>query len=609
MKRQYLSLFAGIIALLTMNACTDGFEEINTNPNRITAAEPEFIFGLSPVSTLRTIGGAGDGASRANNWFIFGNYSQFWSVIGGSAPQYSADGESDNLWNGLYSNSLKPLFNIINNYGNTPGYNNRVAMAKIWRSYVFSILVGMYGPIPYTEACNGEVAASYDKEEDIYQGILNELKTAYEAINVNSTSDKYPVTAEPFLKSDLERWAQFAHCIRLRTAMRIADCDVKNPDKTWLVKLADMAKAVVAEELDNAENNMLIKNNSGNFFLTFDNNDLNTRNPLFFILEQMVADEKARQLANLPIPHESLLMWIKPTTYNDPVLSVYIKEGDGKSGTRPNPKTNKYAGRPNSFGVPTDYQYTAGWSSPYGNLSAYANWPTIGESFLVSDAKYCVFSYPELCFIRAEARLKGYWTKGKTAQEYYYEGIDARCLRYGATQASINTYKDFPGIKWSVPTDTASANVVASEFMDYLGGFTNSLLGGEEDNLKRIVVQHWLSLYGQNIDAWTLIRRTQLIPFKPSFNASQDGGYVRGTWAYICERLTYPGSERNINTKETQKAIQEYLYDNTLHDIQDRVTFRLIFAADNPGLPAPPVGSVAYAAFPYPLPNQALNRK
>ncbi|GHU68290.1 hypothetical protein FACS189413_04810 [Bacteroidia bacterium] len=609
MKKQYLSIIAGLIALLAMNACTDGFEEINTNPNRLTTTEPEFIFGLSPVSTLRTIGGAGNGAVRANNWFIFGNYSQMWSVVGGGGPAFNAEGAADDLWNNLYGNALKPLFNIVNNYDNNPGYTNRVAMAKIWRSYVFSLLVGMYGPLPYVEACNGEVETRFDKEEDVYLGILAELKAAYQALNENNTVDKYPAAAEPFLKSDLTRWSQFAHCIRLRTAMRIADCDVKNPDKPWLVNLANTAKAVVAEELENAENNLLIKDNTGNFSMAFVPGEAdNTQNPLFFIVNQ--STEKDQKLGDFPIIHESLMMWMKPATYDDPVLSYYITEANVGSGqTR---GMDKYRGRPNSMSRPTDYN-RPGWSNPYDKTNKYEHFATIGSAFQKSNAVYYFFSYPELCFLRAEAKLKGYWTGGsKTAEECYYEGIDARCLKYGITQAKINPYKNFPGIKWSTPTDTVSASVIPDEFFDYLGGFTNSLLGGEEDNLKRIIVQHWISLFGQNIDAWTLIRRTQLIPFKPNFSTSLNDGYIKldthGQWGYIPERLVYPGGERRINTKEAQNAIQNYLYDNTLHDVLDRVTFRLIFAADNSGLPEPPIGTAAYSAFPYALPNLAINR-
>ncbi|HET6555897.1 MAG TPA: SusD/RagB family nutrient-binding outer membrane lipoprotein, partial [Prolixibacteraceae bacterium] len=451
-NNRYSKIITTIVAILLLTACTEGFEEINTNPNRLTSTEPDFIFGLSPVTTLRAIGGANNGASRANNWYLFGNYSQMWAVEGGGAPHFSADGASEALWNDLYANSLRPLYNIINNYEENPGYKNRVAIAKIWRSYVFSVLAGLYGPLPYTEAVNGDISASFDKEEDIYAGILAELKEGYEAINVNNTTDKYPVDAEPFLQSDLKRWKEFAHCIRLRTAMRIAECDVNHPDKPWLQPLAASAKAIVAEELDNAENGLLIGANAGNFYMNFDNSDLNTRNPLFFIVDQMTPAEKKKQLGNLPVLHESLMMWTKPATYNDPVLSVYVKAGDG--GTRPRPVSDKYLGRPNSMGAPTDYRYPTGWVSPYANVVDYPNYATIGKEFLKSDAPYYFFSYPELCFIRAEAKLKGFWTGGKSADVYYNEGIDARCTKYGVAQDKINTYKNFPGIKWDTPTDT-----------------------------------------------------------------------------------------------------------------------------------------------------------
>jgi hypothetical protein len=606
MNKIYIKITA-LFFILALTACTQGFEEINTNPNRITSTDPDFIFGLSPVTTLRAIGGSGNGATRANNWYLFGNLSQMWAVEGGSAPHFSADGASDEIWNSLYANSLKPLYNIIDNFKDNAGYKNRVAIAKIWRSYVFSILVGVYGPLPYTQACNGDISAAFDKEEDIYSGILAELKTAYESFDVANTNDKYPAEAEPFLQSDLSRWVQFAHCIRLRTAMRIAECNIINPDKPWLSSLATEAKKVVVEELNYAEKGLLISSNAENFYMNFDNNDLNTRNPLFFIVDQMTPAEKKKQLGNLPVLHESLMMWMKPSTYNDPVLSVYIKAGDG--GTRPKPVSDKYLGRPNSMGAPTDYRYPNGYVSPYANVVDYPNYATIGKEFLRSDLPYYFFSYPELCFIRSEAVLKGIWSGSKSAEDYYYEGIDARCLKYGVAQDKIDTYKNFPGIKWNTPTDTLSAGVVPTSFLDFLGGFTNSLLGGTEDNLKRIIVQHWISLFGQNIDAWILLRRTQIIPFKPNFNASQNDGYVNGTWAYLCERLTYPQREININVVETQKAIQNYLYDNSLKDAQDRVTFRLIFSADNPGLPAPPAGSAAYQAYPYALPNQAMNRK
>ena len=590
MKRQFnLFILLSFVAALIFNACTDGFESINTRPDRTTTTEPEYIFGLTPVATLREL-------SSNNNWYMFGNYSNQWAVLGGTGPHFGFDGRADRIWNNLYTNALLPLYNIIRDYGDNPAYANRTAIAKTWRSYIFSQLVGLYGPCPYTGACNGDVDIPFDKEEDVYRGILKELKEAYTAMDPKG--DTYPAEAEPFLQSDINRWSQFAHCIRLRTAIRLTEV----PDK-WAPGLALEAQGIVAEELNNAEKGQLLTGNGGNFYMTF-GQELDNQNPLY---KEVISNPElvTQDPGNFPVIHESFILWVGPNTYNDPCLNVYMNEGSGGSRQRPLPL---YFGRPHSMERPADYAPLQGWSSPYDNLK-YGDFATIAKMFSGMTANFYFFSYPELCFIRAEAKIKGYWSGGKSAEEYYYDGIDARCSKYGVNGSVVTNYKDFPGIKWSTPSDTTtSKTVTGSSFRDYLGGLVTSYLGGEEDNFKRIIVQHWISLFSQNIDIYTLLRRTEVIPFKPHFGVDQNNGYVNARWAYTPERLIYPGGERNINTKETEFAIDNYLFDNTLKEQMDQVTFRLIYAKDQPGLPAPEIGSIAYASFPYPLPNMARNR-
>jgi hypothetical protein len=138
------------------------------------------------------------------------------------------------------------------------------------------------------------------------------------------------------------------------------------------------------------------------------------------------------------------MLGLSLATYNDPVLSVYVKEGNG--GTKPRPVKDKYLGRPNSMGAPTDYRYPDGWVSPYANVDDYPNYATIGKTFLASDAKYYFFSYPELCFIRAEAKLKGFWNGNKSAEQYYYDGIDGSMFKICIAQAKIDSYKYYSGI-------------------------------------------------------------------------------------------------------------------------------------------------------------------
>jgi hypothetical protein len=593
-----ITIALSVASIVLLNACTDNFEKINTRSDRLTEVSPDLIFGLSSVATFKEL-------TSNNNWFFFGNYSNQWSVIGGTAPHFGFDGRGERIWGNLYANALNPLYEIIKNYGDNPVYNNRVAVARIWKAYVLSQITAVYGPCPYTNACNGRESIPFDSEETVYRGILQELKDAYTAIDLTqSATDNYPAKGDPFiggtlgstvLFTDLNRWIRFAHCIRLRTAIRLTEVP-----EAWAPGLAQEARAIVAEELDNAEQDLLINNNSGNFWMQF-GAEADRTNPLY---EEVLGNPELLTVdpGNFPVLHESLSLWIRGETYKDPCLEVMCTPGSGGSGRD---RISIWLGRPHSMERPEGFQEPQGYSSPYNNRK-YGDFATIGKDFAGVSAKFYFFSYPELCFIRAEAVYKGYWNKG-TAEQHYYEGIDARCAKYSITGAAVTTYKNQAGIKWSTPSDTAR---VGNNFRDYLGGFVTSYLGGEEDNFKRIIVQHWISLFSQNIDIWTLLRRTQVIPFKPHFGADLNNGYVASRWAFTPERLVYPGSERIINKTETFKAIDDFLFDkgNAPSGQQDQITYRLIFAKDNPGLPAPPQGTIAYWAYPYPLENMSKNR-
>jgi len=594
---QSITIIFALTVILLLNACTDRFGEINTRQDRLTSVDPSLIFGLSPVAIL------GEMTSN-NNWYMFGNYSNQWSVIGGTGPHFGFDGRVERLWNNMYSGGLNPLYEIIKNYDGNPAYTNRVAIARIWKTYIFSELTSMYGPCPYTQACNGLASIPFDPEDVVYRGILKEMKDAYTAIKP-STTDVYPVAAEPLLGGNLERWKQFAHCIRLRTALRLTEVP-----EAWSPGLAAEAKAIVAEELDNGVNGMLINDITGkeDFFMQF---QLGTNeNPLN---KEVIANPELAitDPGNFPVLHESLSLWIRSETYNDPCLDVMCTAGSGGSGRT---KFSKYLGRPHSSETPQNYQFPTGFSSPYNNLK-YGDFAQIGREFSRVDASFNFFTYSELCFIRSEAKLKGYWTNGKTAEEYYYDGIDARCAKYGKTGTTVKTYKDSKGIKWSTPSDTTAVGTGTSKkwgsfSKDYLGGFVNCYLGGQEDNYKRIIVQHWISLFSRNIDIWTLLRRTEILKFKPHFGADLNNGYVNSRWAFTPERLIYPGNERIINKTETFKAIDNYLLDkgNAPKGQQDQITYRLIFAKDNDGLHASNYGAIALKAFPYDIPNQTKNR-
>jgi hypothetical protein len=239
--------------------------------------------------------------------------------------------------------------------------------------------------------------------------------------------------------------------------------------------------------------------------------------------------------ATIPVINESLVYHMAP--YNDPRLPVYAQPA--KQG----PQKGKYFGQNIAYGGGSTYALYSNTVNPHTGLKQ-DDYSYIGARFLEPDAEYVFLSYAEACFLKAEAALKGWWGNANASQ-YYYEGIDASILRYGLTAAQATAYKNTPGIKWGTASDTTGRE---TQFQDWLRICSSYIPAG--DNYRQIVMQHWLAIPGQGVDAWALLRRTQILEFEPQF-ATYDGDYK-----YMPQRLPYPPDEYQTNSKELAKAVQ-----------------------------------------------------
>lgn len=526
-----------VLAALLMPACTDGFEDINKNPNQLSETEPEYLFVSSPINTMMTYG-------SDNIFWIFGNYSGQISMTGGAYPTYGYDGREGNMYRDIYVKMLLPLIEIERNYGDKPGYENRIAIARIWKSYIFSQAVALWGPIPYTRACMGDQYVKFDSEEFIYLDLLKSLKANADSLRDNG--DKYPDLAEPVFKSDVKRWRQFAHSLRLKIASRLIDFED--------AEVRTAAHQALNEELDD-EGKLLISSNAQNCFMTFAK-ELKYRNPFFVATTETVLSDGV-----YPVIHEHLMMYLQ--AYKDPRLGIFCQRIENEN------DDYEYFSRPSTLRIPPDFQLL---ENPH-HAKTKEDYSYVSDYFGGRLAKFMLISYPEICCIRAEATYRGIWkAPKKSAKDYYNEAIDAFSNRYDTSisAAKLKTYKEQPGIKWvdagetPLPVDTVGRS---SEFYDYLG-ISTCYIDGEsaDENYKRIVVQHWMSLFFQGIDSWTLLRRTQLLQLSPVWYPGDDYGSNNGKeWAYLPQRLIYPMSEMAINPKETDAAIQMVGGSNSLH--------------------------------------------
>lgn len=498
-----------LISTLGMVSCTKGFEEINTNPNDPTIVQPDYLLTTSILETMHLYGGA-------MNRVVFFNYTQHYSGFQGEFQRYTySNAENNAYWRATYINALQPVNQIIEKYKGNPAYKNRVAIARIWKSYIFSNAVSIWGGVPTSDALTGAPSIAYKKEQDIYYELLDELKVLAAAIDLSG--DKYGKGADKIYSCDLLKWKKFANTLRLRLAMRISN-EAPNGDPA-------KAKAVVEELYADAPNTITAQDETaaGVWGTTSD-----TWNPLY---DRVVYNYTANK-ATIPVLCESLAYYTLP--YGDPRIGIYAQPA--KQG----PKKGEYFGQNISYGGGSEF--APGITNPHTGLKQ-DDYSYIGERFLKPDAEYVFLSYTEACFLKAEAALKGWW--GTNAQQHYYEGIDASFNRYGLTTTQATAYKNTPGIKWGTASDTTGRS---AEFMDWMQICTSYVPAG--DHFRQIVMQHWLAIPLQGVDAWALIRRTRVLDVEPQF-ATYDGDY-----AYLPQRLLYPAEEYQTNPQEVQKAAQ-----------------------------------------------------
>lgn len=530
-----LKLIFLLIGTCMMLSCTKNFEEINTDPNNPSIVEPDFLFTSSILSTMNLYGGN-------MNREIFFNYTQQYSGFQGEFQRYTYSNASNNTyWRNTYINCLQPVHQIELKYKDDPAYRNRVTIAGIWKNFIYSNAVSIWGGIPTTAALDGDPAVRYEKEQDVYYRLLDDLKQL--ASDLDLDGDRFSSESDKIYQGDIQKWRKFANTLRLRIAMRISNTEPNGDPET--------SRKVVAEILQDEAGTITAQEETAaaRWGLTSD-----TWSPLY---DRVVYNYTANA-ATIPVLCESMVYFTLP--YGDPRLAIY-----GQPAAQ-GPQKGEFFGQNISYGGGSEF--SDGRVNPHTGLKQ-ADYSQIGTLFLKPDAEYVFLSYAESCFLKAEATLKG-WLAETPPETYYYEGIDASFNRYGLTSQEATTYKDTPGIKWNTASDTVGRGAAFQDWLQICSSYV-----GATDNSKRIVMQHWLAIPLQGVDAWSLLRRTQLLELEPQF-ATYDGNY-----AYMPQRILYPTDEYQTNAAEVQKAV-------TWLDGEDNLFTKLWFALPtrkNPYLP------------------------
>lgn len=385
-------ILASILVLLSisLNSCTEEFDEMNTDPNNPTSISPQYLLPYAIEKSVDRYWGSNIRFERLNL-----DGAMLW-IQYLSRNIYSNEGDNYGITPTFYNNTWKSFFNdglvnfnsIIKQAGTdskTPNANYEGA-AIVMRSWVFSVLTDLYGAIPYSQALKGTdgtpiYVPEYDSMDKVYAGLLADLKVANEKLSVTGPA----ISGDILYEGNILKWKKFANSLRLRLANRQA---AKKPAES---------KAVMAEILGDATK-----------FPIFTSNDDNA------LLKNTATRPSNNEW------HEVMVMgsrtdWSMSKTFVDKLTGL----GDTRLSVFANTNgSGKYEGIPNGLpdAIATTYLSSAS---------------TLGSYFMQANTPSVIMTYSELQLILAEAAIDG--DISGDADAYMKKGIQASYDQYKVT--------------------------------------------------------------------------------------------------------------------------------------------------------------------------------
>jgi hypothetical protein len=507
--------YLGVLLFVMATSCTKDFQKINTNPGSFLVAEPDAVL---PGAFLNTI-----------NRFELTNIRTLWEYSHLVDPQGRYNPGDEGTWTTLYVNVLGNTTQLKKIFLNNPAYTNRMAITDIWECYVYAYLVGTYGPIPYTKT--GTISSTdieYDDENTIYTSILARLKA--DAAAIKTTGDKF--TGDPIFAGDMTKWIKFANSLRLRTALTVQS------------NLPALAASNITELMANEAG--LLSSDADDPKLTYGTatGSQSTYNV------QLVQGTSFTGTAT-PVMSDYLFTYFR--SYHDPRIDAYFLKAAvpfNITDTLTSTSTSlhyivsypiPHLGQPKSPAVLPTWSLTSPADPtgvvPFTGSTVPNNYSTMQPALLAASRPFYIMTYAEICFMKAEAVLKGYGGAGnQTADQYYYAGINANFAFWGLTTAQATAYEAQNGIQWST----------AGQGFNYDLGFINTSIAA--NNLTKIWLQQWMNYYDDGaFEAWLLQRRTQNLVLPPHTAPGATSGLVT-IYQNLPDRFPYPvTNEASVN--------------------------------------------------------------
>ena len=361
-------------------SCTDNFEEINTDPNRVDRISPGTLLNpiLYEVATFNT------DRADAFTFDIMQVTVPFPSASGGVHRYDVSEAAGNSTWNTYYRwlNNVKEMRLAAVEAGAV----NYEAIAMTLNAWIYSLLTDSFGDVPMDEAVRGDEGIFYptfNTQQEIYAKILADL----EAANMLFDPEQDMIFGTEILyNNDVDLWRRFCNSLHLRLLLRVS----KREEMNAHAKLVDM--------IGNPDLYPVFTSNDEAAILQITGVEPNLSpwgRAIDFTLFRAVGEFFADNLND----------------FNDPRRPLFMTEARASDGTT----IIGYEGIPSGFASDQQFDFLP------SNVNI-----SLVEAPMIS----VIMSYAEVEFIMAELAQKNILT-GADAEDHYEKGVIAAIEQWG----------------------------------------------------------------------------------------------------------------------------------------------------------------------------------
>ena len=222
----FIYSFTALVMLVAVSTGCKKYLDVNKNLNSPTAVPVSLLLSNAERNIASNIA---LGTGLGNTMAIYTH-----QVTGRvAADRYGAGAQG---WDGLYS-AITNL-NVIIRQGTAEGRLTYAGVAKILKAYAFSILVDVYGDVPFSEFDRFEEGIKqpkFDKGSDIYPQLITLIDEGIADIDNPAPNPSKPAADDYIYKGNTTNWKKAARTLKLKLFTQVRLVQNVTPQVTALL--------------------------------------------------------------------------------------------------------------------------------------------------------------------------------------------------------------------------------------------------------------------------------------------------------------------------------------------------------------------------------------